>query len=205
MKKNSKSKILEIAKEEFSKKGFNETSLRDICKKANANLGLIKYYFKTKKGLYLELVETFLSNKEKNFIEIDKDLIKENPEKALRVLISNILSSFNSDDSDNWFQSLIHHEILNPTSQLDKFFLNRIHADLNLLENIFREITKSKDKFLLKKLSEITIAKCFFYASGNHFFLKIHERKNFKKEYYDSLAEIIFNQTLFGVNYYKSK
>lgn len=205
MKLNSKDRILEVAKEEFSKKGFHEANLRDICKKADANLGLIKYYFKTKKGLYLELIQTFMLSKEKAFTEINKNLIKENPEKALYTFIKNILYSFNPDGSDNWFQSLIQHELLNPSSNLEKFFLKKFHSDLEELELIFKEITGSKDKHLIKKLAEITIAQCFFYASGNHFFLKIHDRKNFKKEHYESLIDIIYNQTIYGVHHFKEE
>ncbi len=205
MKVNSRDRILEIAKEEFAKNGYENASLREICKKAEANLGLIKYYFKSKKGLYLELIQNFMLEKEKNFTLIKKNSIKENPSKSLHTFIKNILYSFNPDGSDNWFQLLIQHELLNPSSNLEKFFLKKFHTDLEELELVFKEITGSKDKLLLKKLAEITIAQCFFYASGNHFFLKIHDRKNFKVDYYESLVEIIYNQTLYGVEFYKEK
>ena len=38
-------KILDVAEELIAKKGFDGTSVRDICTKANINVAMISYYF----------------------------------------------------------------------------------------------------------------------------------------------------------------
>ena len=42
----------------FAEKGFDGTSVRDIVTKARVNQAAINYHFKTKDGLYLEVLKT---------------------------------------------------------------------------------------------------------------------------------------------------
>ena len=49
---NSKARILEAATALFARKGFDGTSIREICKTANVNLCMISYYWGGKQELY---------------------------------------------------------------------------------------------------------------------------------------------------------
>lgn len=49
---NTREKIIESSKELFAKKGFKGTSIRDIAKKAEVNIGAINYHFNSKETLY---------------------------------------------------------------------------------------------------------------------------------------------------------
>ena len=49
-------KILDAAEELFTKKGFNETSISDICKKAGTAVGTFYIYFETKTDVYRYLM-----------------------------------------------------------------------------------------------------------------------------------------------------
>jgi len=55
--KNTEQKIIEVATELFAKNGFEGASTREICKKADANISLISYYFGGKKELYEKIVK----------------------------------------------------------------------------------------------------------------------------------------------------
>ena len=44
--------ILEAAAKEFSEKGFDLASVREICKRAKVNSALANRYFGSKEGLY---------------------------------------------------------------------------------------------------------------------------------------------------------
>lgn len=48
-------KILCVAEHLFAEKGFAETSIREITKRANCNLSSVNYYFHSKKNLYVEV------------------------------------------------------------------------------------------------------------------------------------------------------
>lgn len=51
--------ILRVAKTEFAAKGFDGTSVKDICDAAGVNVGAISYYFGGKEGLYRSCLEGF--------------------------------------------------------------------------------------------------------------------------------------------------
>jgi len=51
----TKERILRAAFEVFAKRGFHNTTVRDICQKADVNVAAINYYFNTKEKLYEEV------------------------------------------------------------------------------------------------------------------------------------------------------
>lgn len=57
MSENTRQKILLAAKEVFLQSGFTGARMRDISDKANINKGLLHYYFKSKKLLFLEVLK----------------------------------------------------------------------------------------------------------------------------------------------------
>ncbi len=60
--------ILDIAEELIAKKGYEGTSVRDICSKANINVAMISYYFGSKeKNDVLSLSIQSIENKRKLF------------------------------------------------------------------------------------------------------------------------------------------
>ena len=50
--------IIKAAVHLFAEKGFDGTSVRDIVTKARVNQAAINYHFKSKDGLYLEVLKT---------------------------------------------------------------------------------------------------------------------------------------------------
>ena len=56
MKINTREKIIKAAIHEFATKGYEQATTRDILLSAGANVAAINYYFKGKKGLYVEIL-----------------------------------------------------------------------------------------------------------------------------------------------------
>ncbi|MDC1175029.1 TetR/AcrR family transcriptional regulator [Bacteriovoracaceae bacterium] len=56
-KRDTKEIILECANKLFAQKGFDGTSIRDICNEADVNVSSINYHFKNKESLYQALFE----------------------------------------------------------------------------------------------------------------------------------------------------
>lgn len=52
MKKNAEKEIIEAARELFYEKGFTGVTVRDIAAKAEVNLALLHYYFRTKEKIF---------------------------------------------------------------------------------------------------------------------------------------------------------
>ena len=54
---NTKEKILRAGTELFSEKGFDTTTTRDICTKAECNIAAVNYHFKGKEGLGIAVID----------------------------------------------------------------------------------------------------------------------------------------------------
>ncbi len=50
-------RVLESASEIFAEKGFSDSTLAEICDRAEANVASANYYFKTKENQFCSLVE----------------------------------------------------------------------------------------------------------------------------------------------------
>ena len=73
---NSKTRILEAATALFAQKGFDGTSIREICKKANVNLCMISYYWGGKQELYQGIIENLIEKQieySKSFLDLNKN------------------------------------------------------------------------------------------------------------------------------------
>lgn len=57
----TKERILNVAREIFSQKGFEATTTQEIANKAKVNKAMIYYYFQSKEGLYLEMLRSFFT------------------------------------------------------------------------------------------------------------------------------------------------
>ncbi len=55
---DAQKRLLLAAQEEFAERGFDGATIRDICRKAGANVASINYYFGGKDGLYIEAVKS---------------------------------------------------------------------------------------------------------------------------------------------------
>ncbi len=60
--KTSKDRLLESGALLFAEKGYDGTSVREICKKAEVSMNMIHHFFKNKEGLLNVILEEFSSN-----------------------------------------------------------------------------------------------------------------------------------------------
>src|SRR5205085_319722 len=52
----TRERILDAAGEIFAERGFDAATIREICKRADANIAAVNYYYRDKECLYLEAV-----------------------------------------------------------------------------------------------------------------------------------------------------
>ena len=93
---NSKTRILEAATALFARKGFDGTSIREICKTADVNICMISYYWGGKQELYQGIIDNLIEKQieySKSFLDLNKnpyDMTKE----ECRELLSKVMDKF---------------------------------------------------------------------------------------------------------------
>jgi AcrR family transcriptional regulator len=113
----TRGKLLEIAGQVFAERGFQATTIREICAGAGANVAAVNYHFGDKLGLYTEVLQQSVRAAQLLAVHnaLDQNI---SPEDMLRALIRARLRSINGKDLPDWHSRLLAHELAQPTPAL---------------------------------------------------------------------------------------
>ncbi|MCP3968598.1 MAG: CerR family C-terminal domain-containing protein [Lentisphaerae bacterium] len=155
MKNDAKTKIMAAALEIFAKYGYENSTIKAICKDADVNIAAVNYHFGSKKDLYLAVVNKLA---DRLLPQMREDLesprfkdIKE-PELFLEELIKMAVSC-DKDDIHSYWHEIMHREIFNPSEAFefiyDRNFKPFIESIRSSLEAIMPNYDKEKLKYFL--------------------------------------------------------
>lgn len=111
---STKERIFEIAGPVFAEKGFQATTVRELCVKANVNVASINYYFGDKQNLYTELVRHAQQKCEAQH-PLPTWSSETTPEQRLFELVRTLLLQLSVADTAPWEVQLLMREVLYPT------------------------------------------------------------------------------------------
>ncbi len=137
---STKERILAAAGELFAVQGFDGTTIRDICAKADVNLASVNYHFNDKENLFGEVIrfgfESAMSKYPPNYRFEEADT----PEKKLRQFIWNILMRRYDRELPSWFSVLISRHMPTAHEHVIPFFRKMKSESLQTLRNILKEL-----------------------------------------------------------------
>lgn len=113
---NSKEKILNTAIKLFAQKGFDGTSIREICKSANINICMISYYFGGKQELYQEIITNLIKSQNaylESFLDIDEDFSNKSKKELiekLQTVLDKFIDYFYSNISNDLIAFLVKEQ-----------------------------------------------------------------------------------------------
>ncbi|MCX5817271.1 MAG: CerR family C-terminal domain-containing protein [Proteobacteria bacterium] len=141
---NTRTKILEKAGEVFTECGFQNATIREICRRANVNIAAINYHFRDKDNLYLATLRYWRSVA---FEKYPPDLgIKEadTPEERLRAFVHSFVFRILEEGPTSWFGKLVAREYVQPTKALDVLVEETIRPGFTLLASIVRGLLEKQ-------------------------------------------------------------
>lgn len=144
-KTDKKTDILRAAEMLFSEFGFEGTSTRQIAKESGANMAMINYYFGSKEGVFLEIMESRVSGfkTQLDLIAEEKISAKDKLLKVVEVYASRIFSNV-------CFHKMMHREMMQ-TQRPEMFgqIKGAMSQNLVVIESI---ITKGIQEGLFRKV-----------------------------------------------------
>ncbi len=172
----TKEDILRVATEEFSAHGLSGGRVDAIAEKTKTSKRMIYYYFGSKEGLYLAVLEK--AYRKIRSLEADLQLADMSPIEALRTLIG---STFDHDEKNPEFVRLvsienIHHaNHMKRSAEIGELNLSIVRTISEILERgrsegVFRREVDAIDLHMLVS------AFCFFRVSNRHTFGTIFHR-----------------------------
>lgn len=107
-----KIRILLAAKKLFAQRGFDGTSVRQICEEAGANVALVSYYFGGKENVFRSLFEYFFPGQRMSQYS---ELLKE-PVLGLALLVKEVVR-FSMNDQE--LSSILEQEIFKKSPRIE--------------------------------------------------------------------------------------
>lgn len=156
--------LLEAAGEVFAESGFRDATVREICRRAGANIAAVNYHFGDKETLYAEV----LRYSHKKALEKYPPLLgvaNDAPaEKKLRAFILSLLLRIFDKGPTAWHGKLMSREMIEPTAALDLLVEERIRPMSNQLWQIVSELLDCPvDDERVRQCSFSIVSQCTFY------------------------------------------
>jgi TetR/AcrR family transcriptional regulator, regulator of cefoperazone and chloramphenicol sensitivity len=116
---STRRKLINSAGPVFAEKGYYSATVREICKRAGANVAAVNYHFKDKLGLYSEVLSQCgrAAHVEQMRAALDQT---GNPEDILRDVVRARVQGLRTDAFPNWYLRIFAHELTDPTPAMSR-------------------------------------------------------------------------------------
>ncbi|MEJ5022692.1 TetR/AcrR family transcriptional regulator [Ochrobactrum vermis] len=162
--------ILDIAAREFVASGFSGARVDEIAAQTRTSKRMIYYYFGSKDGLYLAVLERAYGKI--RTLESSLSLDDQDPESAMRSLVE---STFDHDDANPDFVRLVAVENIHRAEHMERSdVLSR--QNVTILETIEKILERGREQGIFQRrisaldLHMLISAQCFFRVSNRHTF-----------------------------------
>ena len=155
MENKSKNRIMDAALQVFVSKGYSDTRMDDIVEMSGLSKGAIYHHYKSKKDLFISLIEHWENFSFPNIF--DKDLDKISSADALRAIVNDIVITFKKNKhvflAELEFWSLANHD--EDVRLKTKSLYVKL---LNLFKNIIKKgINRGEFKNIDKNIGALSI------------------------------------------------
>ncbi|MDH3391738.1 MAG: CerR family C-terminal domain-containing protein [Desulfobulbaceae bacterium] len=135
--KETRNRLLNAACEVFAEKGYRNAKVAEICRRADANVAAVNYYFGDKASLYTEAWRHAFN---KYAISISSDWVHTSPDDQLKAYIQTLMQNFMVKGQQGYFTRLYMMELANPTGLIQDTWLDLIEPRRQKLLGIICKI-----------------------------------------------------------------
>jgi len=156
--------LLEAAGQVFAEAGFRDATVREICRRAGANVAAVNYHFGDKETLYVEVLRYAHGKALEKYPPLLDVGAGAPPEKKLRAFVLSLLLRIFDRGPDAWRGRLISREMIEPSPALDALVEERMRPMAGQLWEIVAEILDrpvNDERVRLCAMS--VVSQCVFY------------------------------------------
>lgn len=196
----TKERILRVACEVFAERGFHNTTIRDICQKAQVNVAAVNYYFNSKDELYERVCKYIFGLSVEDADPRFALGEKRTPEGQLRTFIEALLLTVLHKDRSNWREMIMGREMIDPTNALNIVIDDLIKPRFQQLYAIVKTLMgdDADDETVRRCCLSIT-GQCLYYRFCLPVVLQLNPAQTFDQAGIDKLAEHITQFSLHAV------
>ena len=159
----TRERIADAAGEIFAERGFDGTTIRDICQRAGANVAAVNYYFGDKQRLYVEAVCQAHRWRMEQF-PLPPWSEGTSAETKLADFVETFVRRVRSGPDGTWHSKLMMREMANPTNACAELVQSSIRPQFEILLAILRELMPADATHDELRLTAFSIVgQCLFY------------------------------------------
>jgi TetR/AcrR family transcriptional regulator, regulator of cefoperazone and chloramphenicol sensitivity len=198
----TRARLLDAAREVFSQHSFQGATVREICRRAEANVAAVNYHFGSKDGLLAEAL---------NFAPLEA-LQKANitsaecPKVRLRLFLRNFMLMLLDEKNPSSQCRIMARELADPTPALDKIVREAIAPLHEFLGKLVREIVGGKvGEGDLRCCVQSIVGQCLYYRHSYPVLQRLHPKMRYDHKEIDAIAEHIADFSLAGIKHLVKK
>ncbi len=189
----TRTRLIEAAREVFSACGFQKATVREICRRAEANVTAVNYHFGSKDGLFIEALN-FSGLKALQSANMTADIC---PEKRLRLFIHDFMLMLLDENNATSQCRLMARELADPTPVLDKIVTEAIaplHEFLgHLVFEIVGDAVSETDR---RRCMYSLFGQCLFYRNSHPVLQRLHPDLHYDFEEIEAISQHIADFSL---------
>jgi len=195
----TRERLLSAAAETFAENGYRGATVREICRRARANVAAVNYHFRDKAGLYEEVVREAERRATDKF-PLHPAEQPANPEERLRLFVRQFLSRIFDPGVRSQHGRLMLREMVEPSAALDRLVQEAFRPQCILLQDTVRGLlgpTASDDQVRFGAMS--IVGQCVFYHQCRPVLERMFPDLVFGPELIDRLSEHVVTLSLAGL------
>ena len=197
---STRQRLLEAAGEVFAEKGFREATIREICKRADANIAAINYHFGGKERLYSDVLRYVDDAVHERHPATSPDAAQLPAQKRLEFFIVHFMHKVFDSDRPAWHQRLMTREMVEPTFALDELIDRNIKPRSLILQGIVRELLgPGATDTRVQRCAASVVGQCLFYWHCRPMIARLMPHLGYSPENLASIAAHITNFALAGI------
>ena len=192
-------RLLEAAAREFAEHGFHHSTVRDICKRANANVAAVNYHFGDKEGLYSATLKHWISYALEAYpllmgVAADAPAVD-----RLRGFVRGTLHRMLCEASSGWHGQLMAREMVEPTAAFDELVSVSLKPMADLLHGIVRDIVgPAIPDPAVRTCALSVIGQCCFYRHAREVITRMYGADAYTPASIELIADHITRFSLAG-------
>ncbi len=192
----TRARLMEAAREVFSEQGFQGATVREICRRAEANVAAVNYHFGSKDGLLAQALHfESLRTLQTTIAALDVP-----PETRLRLFLRDFMRMLLDENSASSQCKIMARELADPTPALDKIVREALAPLLEFLGNLVREIVGDKvGEAELRRCVYSIIGQCSFYRHSHPVLQRLQPKLRYSNREIEAIAEHIAEFSLAGI------
>jgi AcrR family transcriptional regulator len=199
----TRERLLEAAACVFAERGFRGATLREIARRADANLAAANYHFGSKQRLYLEVARERFERLEQRLAGAEADLrdlaqlSRAELEGRLHARVRTLLASLLEEDPIH--AALMQRELLDPSEVLPVIVRRWVEPMRGAMQRIVMHLAPGLSPEALAGCAESVVGQVFFYLTHRPVLLLLRERRGLPRGFVDEAADHITAFSLGGI------